>query len=422
MKKFPSISVHQLFSHRRFTMIFSLISAFIFWLIITLNQNPIRTATFGNVEIRLEMQGSAAGTMGLDIISEDYPKTATVTVEGPNYIVSALKAGDIVAQADLSDVTEAGEYTLVLKGEKQNGTSGYTITSVSPATIRVNFGYVDTREFPVSAKADGISAVTGLVADEAVVSSAGDNTVTVSGERSRIEKIDKVVAVVSDTETLSASKTYDATIELYDENGNVLDKNGLTLSGEKVKVTVPICRKKELTVVPTFSGEPVEGAGLRLLAGLSHYSVTVIGPPTTVDEMTELPLSKIDFSEISPSNHEFEASFILPDGVRVLNNIENVTVSMDMTGYGTQTFTVGANQIQFTNLSAGLTAQTSPVRNVVFCGRRSAVEAISSDDLYAEVDLSGKTAGDYSVTITVKCRRGLTVWQVGTSHITVTVH
>ena len=411
-----------MFANRRFTIAFSLIVAFVAWLVITLDQNPVREATFSNMAIQIDVTTSAVGEMGLDIVSDDYANAATVMVQGPNYIVSALKNSDISVYADLSEVTQAGTYVIPLKAERLNGTSGYNILSVSPSTIKLTFDYIDTREFPVVIKADGISASSGLIADEAVVSSTGDAKLTIKGSKTKLDLIGSVVALVGEKETIDATKTYDADILVYDAEGNMLNTSDYTLSAQQVKVTVPICKKKVVPVKPTFVNEPVSNFGNSLISSTSVDSVTLIGPPAVIDDLEYVELSKIDFSEISTEKRSFNVSFSLPDGVKVLDGGEFVTVNLSLSGYSTKTFTVSKDNISFKNVASGCSAKTnSSLKNVVICGLSKTLKNLKADDLYVEIDLSGKSAGEYTVTAIVKNKNDLAVWQVGSYSITVTI-
>lgn len=412
----------KMFSNRRFAIAFSVAVAFIAWLVITLDQNPIREATFSNVAIQIDVESSVTGDMGLDIVTEDYLKNATVTVQGPNYIVSSLKSTDISVAADLSGVTDAGTYIIPLTAQRANGTSGYSIISVTPSTLKLTFDYIDTREFAVTVKADGVSAVSGLIADQAVVSSTGDANLVIRGAKTDLDLIGSVVALVNEKETLDSTKTYDADILIYDSEGNLLNSSLFTLSANKVKVTVPICKKKVLPVTPTFVNEPYSNFGKDLVSALSVDSVTVIGPPSVIEELEYVELSKIDFREISTEKRSFDVSFSLPDGVRVLDSVDFVTVSLSLSGYSTKNYTVKTENISFKNVASGLTASTNAaLKNVVMCGPKTTLNSLNADDLYVDIDLSGKSAGEYSVTAIVKSKNNSAVWQVGSYSITVTI-
>ena len=111
----------------------------------------------------------------------------------------------------------------------------YNIVSITPSTVNLYFDYVDTKEFTITAKADGAAATEGLVAETPVVSGTENDTITIKGPRTVMNKIDSVVAYAAVNKTLSESATYDAEIQLFDEDGNAIDKTNLTLSESAVR-------------------------------------------------------------------------------------------------------------------------------------------------------------------------------------------
>jgi YbbR domain-containing protein len=420
--KHINIFVKKLFSQKRFVVALSLVIAFIFWMIITIDQNPTRQKTLSNITINVDVSASAAENLGLDIVNKDFSKYATVTVEGPNYIVSSLKSSDVSVVADLSDITEPGTKSVTLKAQREGSTSGYSFISVSPATIELTFDYFQTREFVVEPKADGIKAVSGLVVDTPIINSLPESKISIRGPKKEVDIIDKVVATVNKSEILDASKSYDANLVLYDVDGNVLDNKNFEFSATDLKVTVPICKQKVLTVVPTFINETNAGVGKSLVKSLSVNKVTVIGPAEAVDNLEFAELTAIDFTAVNPTNRIFEVSLALPDGVRSVDNISVVTVEFGIANYRTKNIKLGSYSITFKNLDPSLSASiTSGEFLLTLCGQQKTLNSITNKNIQVEVDLTGKTAGTYTVTPIVKVNMNSPVWQVGSLTVTVEI-
>ncbi len=326
MEKLKNFSLSKLFSNRRFTAIFSFVAACVAWLVISVNQTETRTSTFANITINIGIEDSFAGNMGLEVVSEDYVKTANVTVNGPNYIVSGLKPSDILINADLSAVTAPGEYNIPLVAQSAGGTSGFTFVEVSPKSVKLTFDYVDTKDFDVVARADLITSAKGLYKDTPMLNYVGDSKkITITGPRSKMNLIDRVEVIVNKEAEISASQTYDADIVIYDKDGNIIENSYFTLPDEEMKVTVPIYMEKTVPVVPVFSGEPSDNAGLLMVESVSPAKVTVQGPPDVIEALEKVELSPIDYTSIV-SGKSLEAQMILPSGTKEANSITKVTV------------------------------------------------------------------------------------------------
>ena len=345
-----SLSLRKLLYNKRFTIPFSLVAAFIFWLIIMINQNPDADRTFTDVPVTINLENTFAAENGMEIIGDISSQKFTVTIKGPRYVVSALQSDDIYVYASAAAINAPGEYQLEVSGGRNTVVSDYEFISISPSTVNVTLDYVDTKEFTIKARAEGASAAEGLIAETAVVSGTESDTITIKGPRTVINTIDSVVAYAQVNETLSESTTFDAEIQLFDENGEQIDASVLTLSESAVKVTVPISKSKSVPVVADFSNLPSGFSKSSISYKVNHGTVTVIGTPDAIDKITQVTLSAIDITTVSKSSYSFDVSPKLPEGVRLLDSIEDFTVTVDVSDYSERSFTV--SEIKYKGLSS----------------------------------------------------------------------
>ncbi len=436
-KIFSGAYLRKLFDNKKFTITFSIILSITIWFLATVNRNPVRNQTFNNMKVGVSIEGTVVQEMGLGIVSDFSSQNFSVTVNGPNYIVSSLKAEDLVLTASVTNVNTAGKYSLTVEGYSNSKKTGYNIVSIEPSTVDVTFDYIDTKEFTVVPQLIGVSAKQGLVAETPVVSNSEESSVTIKGPRSVINSIDSVVASASVNKTLSSTQTYDTDLTLYDDEGKVIyaykidgkvynaagnevKNNYLTLSKTSVKVTQPISKKATLPVKVVFSNIPSGLSMSDISFTLDHDTVDVIGTPEVIEKMTEITLSTIDFRAVSNTSNSFEVSPVLPDGAKIMDNIEIFIVKIDTSGYVSRTFNV--SDIRFTDVQSGLTAKSSAsVRNVKICGPRKIVNSLSASDLYAQASLEDKSTGEYTVNLTIKAEKHNNIWQVGEYTTTVTV-
>lgn len=412
MKWFEKFSLKNLLYKKKFVVSFSIVAAFIFWLVIVLVQNPEREQVFSDLPVTINVKGTVLESLGMDVIGGDIDKRVSVTVTGSNYIVSALRADDIVVTASLAEVTAPGTYTIPLTAARNSLTSGYTFVGLSPSSLTLTFDYIDTQDFSVTPIAEGVSAVSGLIAESPVISNLEDTVVTVKGARSDMAKIDRIAALATVDQTLEATTTFDAEIQLLDANGEQIEKDPFTISADSIKISVPISKKAEFQLVPSFINSPSADLAASLHYSVEPSTVTVIGPPETVDSMSSVSLSSIDFSEVSSQSSSFDVSLVLPDGVRILDNIEYATVSINTSAFAEKTFTV--SNISFTNRSQDIQSVVSnSLRNVKICGPAADIARLTEADLIAVVDVKGKSAGEYTMDATVKSEKYPNVWQVG---------
>ncbi len=413
-----TFSFKELFQNKKFLVIFSIVSAFVLWLVVVINQTPTIDRSITNLSVTIDTAGTVAGELGLAEVSGNQTKV-TVKVSGPAYVVANLDESDLVVTPSLVNVTSPGNYVIPLNALKSNPADEFTVVSVYPSQLSLVFDYVDTKQFTVTPAVSGVSAAAGLIAEEAVISSVGDSVITVKAARTQMEKLQSIVAVVNSQEILSETKTFDAQLKLLDKDGKELDASKYTLSITDVKVSVPISKRKTVKVVPDFINAPA-GYEEFLKYTLSVKEVEIIGPAQNIDNINEVKLSAIDFYSITKKNSTFNLAPVLPDAVRILDNIESFTLKLDTSDFAETTLTV-SRVVAVNNSSGFAVSLNSPVRNVKICGPRSVIRAIKAEELYAEIDLSGKAAGEYNASVVIRSTASSKLWQVGSYQASISV-
>ncbi len=420
MKDFlTSFSFRKLLYNRRFTIPVSIILAFVFWLLIVTKENPIIERSFADMTVNVNLENTIASENGMSLVGDISEQKFTVIARGPTYLISALKSEDFNVYASAAAIDAPGEYNLEVVAIPNSANKGYEVLSVTPSTVKVSFDYIDTKEFTVKGMAEGVTAKEGLIAENAVVSGAESDTITITGPRTVINKIASVVAFAKVNKTLDASSTFDAEIKLYTEKEKEIKPENLTLSETKVKVTVPISKKKTVPVEVAFTNLPEGFDRASLSYSIDHKNVTVIGTPEAVDKIKQITLSPIDISTVSRGSNSFDVSAILPDGIRLFDNIEHFTVKFSTNSYTEKTVTVSDFSIK--NLDKNLSAVCSKIKNVKVCGPRIAVNRLKSSKAYAVVDLSNKKAGEHSVEVLICFKDNDSIWAIGTYNTTVTI-
>lgn len=420
MNFLKSFSFRKLLYNRKFTISLSIFLSFVLWISITVNQKPIMDRSFSDMTVDINMEDTFASENSMSIIGDISSQKFTVVVRGPKYIVSTLSASDISLYASAAAVDDTGEYNLTVAVTQATANQEYDVISIMPKTVKVNFDYIETKEFTIQALAEGATASEGLIAEAAVVSGTESNTISITGPRAVINTIETVQAKTVVNKTLAASETFDASILLLDKNGKEIKTENLTLSTDKVKVTVPISKKKTVPVKVDFSNVPKGFDKNSISAKIDHAKVTIIGTPETISKTKKITLSPIDITTVDAKSKTFEVSPKLPEGVRLLDAIEQFKVTLNLSDYAEDTITV--SKVKYKGISSGLkTGSTQTIKNVKICGPRSVINSLRANKAYAEVDLSDKKAGEHTVNATISFDGYKNVWAIGTYTTTVTI-
>ncbi len=417
LSKIKSFSFKELLFNRKFTIPFSIFLSFVLWMGISVGEKDILERSFSDVTVTVNMENTFASENKMSIIGDISEQRFTVMVMGKNNVVAALNANEISLFASAATVDSPGEYNLEVSASNTSGE--YDIVSISPKTVKVNFDYLETREFTVTAIADGATASKGLIAEAAVVSGIENNTITITGPRTVINSIDSVTAKAKVNKTLSESKTFDADIVLLNDKNKEINAENLQLSTEKVKITVPISKKKTVPVKVDFANTPKGFEKDSIRATVDHSSVTIIGTPETVDKITEVSLSPIDVTALGAKTSSFEVTPKLPEGVRMFDTIETFVVTVNLDNYRERVINIST--IKVTGVASGLSANAVGIKNVKICGPAGVINQISSKDVYATIDLTDKKAGEHAVNASISFEGYKNVWAVGAYQTTVTI-
>ncbi len=420
MKSLKDFSFKKLFSHKKFSAVFSVVVAFCVWIVITVQQKPVIQRTFTEIPVSINLENTFVSENNMSIIGDISSQKFTIVVTGPTSVVSALTAEDIGIYASAGEVDAPGTYSLKVSPTSTTAAAEFDINSIYPPTIDVNFDYVDTEEFTINAIAEGVTAANGLVAEGGMLGGTESDIVTVTGPRAVVGQIETVAAVAKVNKTLSSTETFDAQMVLLDANGKELSQEHVSLSVSNVQVTVPISKKKTVPVVATFSNAPSGFSAATIPVTYNFGTVTIIGVPDNVDKTTQISLSAIDITTLSNKPQSFDLSLKMPEGIRILDSIDQITATIDTSGYAEKSLNV--TQVKYTGLSKTMsTASLTTIKNVKICGPARVIRNITANNITAEVDLTDKKAGQHTVNVKFKLNDCNNVWVVGTYTTTVTI-
>ena len=304
MKFLSKISLRKLLNNKKFCVCISVVLAFVFWLSIVANQTPVIERTITNIPIIFETEGTIAGDYKLEVVNYTGTRVAEVKVSGPAYVVSRLTADDIEVRLDVSAVSEPGEYNIQVRASQKTVNSEYSIISVTPSSLNLKYDRISekTVNFSDIVAEANVKSADGYRIGNKAVSNVSSNTLTISGPRTEVDKIAtvKAVANITDSNVLSAAKTYDADILLYDEEGKQLDSSLFTLSAAKTQVYVTVYKTKSVEITLEIDNAP------RGIKDSYNKKITVMGPADAIDSAPVKASHTVDYNKIQVENNSFK--------------------------------------------------------------------------------------------------------------------
>ncbi len=231
--------------------------------------------------------------------------------------------------------------------------------------------------------------------------------VSLSGPRSLVESVDKVVATV----WLHASKTdlqREVVPEAFDAEGKPVNSIEITPRTVTVNVGVtPLAEFRDVTVRAVPVGTPAAGYWLSNII-VEPAAVTIQGAPEIIRTMTSVAsTTPIDVSGADESFSE-RVTLELPEGVSVYStdtNGQTVLVRVEVTAIqGGKTL---QPSVEVQGLRSGLVATLSPETvDVILSGPMPELQALQPGDVRVVVNLVGLRVGRHIVSPTVLLPEG----------------
>jgi|GEM_PF-5393100 len=417
--------LYRLSHSKRFVMIVCLVAAAITWFSITVIENPGMTKTVSQIAVVIPNDKTTGpGSMGLQLIGKN-EYLVSAEVRGPRGKILNLANTDIQITASLSGVNKAGESRVQLSAKISGDNADVEIASINPPTLILRFDTITTKEFGVDAQVENVSAVIGLTADPAVITDTENSQITIEGPSTKVSAINTVVAYkkLEDPVVLSATQEYEAEIKLYDIDKREITHDDLILDFTKTSVTVPVSQQKSVKIEAAFANTPEEYKNNPIPYSLSAVGLDVSGAPEDIAALSVLTLPPIDFREITLNNRVFTRNITLSSGIKNRSNVDSVTVTVNLNGFRSRMVNVQAKNVQFKNLAPGLSAAAAGnISDITIIGPSAQINSMKVADVYAEVDMSGKTApGSFRLEAIIKVRDKNGIWAVGVHTVVVEI-
>lgn len=425
--KIKKLSLRQLFSNTKFLVIFSIIVAFIFWIIVALEYAPVVENEIKDIPVKIDMNNSVPDKLGLQIFGQsDF--TINVVVKGNRYVVGGdlLTADDFEATAQTAYVDSAGKHSLVVKVTAKNAEADYEIVSKSTDYIEVFFDKYAEKEVEVTPRI--ISDLDDYSADDYLFDKSDiiyeTKTVKVSGAQTEVNSVTSAYIDIPIEKKLTQSETIDAKIVL--SNGDDMNSNYVKINGASdltVPVTLPVYKMQTTAVSVSFKNSPSDYIKTPLQYSVSPSRVRVAILQNGSDTTNSLEIGSIDFSQIGLSDNSFTFLASNIKNAKFLDGTTMFTVDVNTDGLTSKTLEPNINSIMISGgsgVSAG-NVDLSSIGSVTVIGTQTALKSVTADMLEISIDLKNSKLeeGENTVPINVTLKNSMNCWVYGSYTATI---
>ncbi len=334
----------------------SVFLAVILWLVVNSINNPTVPNSYYNIPVELlntdliTDSGQVYEVLdGTDVISK-------VTIRAPRSVISELKNENIIATADVNDISSLDTIAIKLTTDR----SSKDISSIT--------GSIDTVKLKIEnkkTKALALKATTsGQLADGYIVGEVtpDQNLVRISGPESVIDQITKAVVDVG-IDGMTSDIVTNAEIKLYDADGNIVTNDNITQNIKSVGVKVGIWQTKSVSVQYSVMGEPAEGYQATGEIDGNGESVTIAGKASVLRNISaiEIPAEALDITDQTEDLvKEIDLRQYLADNVYLADSADALqTVTVHIEAEMSKRLEIRGEKVQITNLPEGYNASIS---------------------------------------------------------------
>ncbi|MBO4915401.1 MAG: hypothetical protein J5449_09370, partial [Oscillospiraceae bacterium] len=265
---------------KAFYITVSILVAFILWFYVN-NDSDVEVNIEG-ISVEFLNADAALASKGLVLVSSEERPTVDLVLGMPRNMVFGFDAEDVRIIADLGSVSTAGtqmvSYTIITPPNINK--SQISVRSPAVQTVSVKIGQLFRRnDIEVRCK------LVGNVADGYVAGGVQmlPDTISIWGQQSDVIKV-SYAQVTLNIENAHSTIVELLEYELYDYNGNPLEKRNIHSSSNTIQVTMPVISATDVPLTVGFEEQP----GVRLSSfdySLDVESVTLSGDANTLSRV-----------------------------------------------------------------------------------------------------------------------------------------
>ncbi len=306
----------------------SVLLAVVLWLVVNSITNPTVPQTYYNIPVKLvntdliTESGQVYEVLdGTDVINR-------VVVRAPRSVVSELKDENIIATADVNDISSLDTIAIKLTTDRSNR----DISSITGSIDTVKLKIENEKMKSLALK----TSTSGEVADGYLVGDiiTDQNLVRITGPESIVDQITKA-SVDVEIGGMTNDIVTNAEIKLYDAEDHEVSNKNITQNIKTVGVKVGIWQKKSVPIIYNVSG--IAAQGYRTTGDItgSGENVEIAGKASTLRNISsiEIPAEVLDITGQTESLvKEIDLRQFLPDNIFLVNSedaVRTVTVSVE---------------------------------------------------------------------------------------------
>nr|WP_305114620.1 CdaR family protein [uncultured Acetatifactor sp.] len=364
----------------------SVVLAIVFWFLVVMADNPKDSVSFSNIQVNLiNTELLEKGNKFYEVLEGS--DRIRVTVEAPRNVIQELNASDIVAEADVSRLTEVNTVPIsfrILNDEIE-------ILDITGSRDAVRLNVEEKASKWVNVNCD----TRGEVAEGYIIGSTKlDQTrLEITGPQSVVESI-KYAGIEIDVTGAVTNVSGNADVHFYDTEGALVDDSDIVKNANIMHVEVQVLATKEVPVEVSYSGTAAEGYVATGQVECDPASVMIAGTASALAEINKItiPERELDITEATENVEKVIDIRKYLDNASLADSSFNgrVTVTVHIEPVVERNLVIPQGSISVINLPEGYEwefAEEQQTYRLRISGLESAVAAVNQSEVRGTIDV-----------------------------------
>lgn len=366
----------------------SFLFAVVIWVIVTNINDPVIPYKVYDVPVTIKNADLITKNGQIYEILDNSDVIDLVTVTAPRSIIDSLDASNIVAVADMNDLSSVNTVAIKLSTNKYSD----KLESIKGSTesLKLSIENKKIKSLPIRTNATGEVKEGYMIGDV----TTEQNLIRISGPESVISQISKATAEI-DISGFTNNIGTDTEIHLYNDEGVEVVSDNIEKSISRVRINVEILLTKKLPIHVNVTGTPAEGYRFTGETKSTKNYVTVAGRAKTIETLNSVEIREQDV-DLTGATEDVSVlvnlSDYLPNGVILAEEDFNgkVNVTAFVESVEELNITVPNSKITILNMPEEFEYEITDPEDeldVVVSGLTKDLEGINSNSLTVSVDM-----------------------------------
>lgn len=367
----------------------SFLFAVVIWLVVTNINDPVGTLRVSNVKVDIQNGDLITNSGQVYEVLDNTDLISTVVISAKGSIIDSLDPKNVVAVADVNDLTSLNTIPIRLSTDKYNDKLESIRGNIDSVKLNIEEKTFKTLQIRTD--------TTGTVKDGYILgdSTLEQNLIEISGPESIISQVRRAAVTVNVSGFTNSIGT-DSEIRLYDEDDRIVSSESINKSISKVRVTVEILETKTVPINWNISGTPARGYQVAGELDATRNNVLIAGKSKTIANIDsiDIPETELDITGATENVEKLvDLKNFLPDGVIFAE--ENfrgmLRVNIPIEQNVERVVTLYTNRIQILNMPEGFEGEITEDENsyqITLVGLADDVNAVDASSIQASVDVA----------------------------------